>query len=47
MVAFIIGLIIGIVFGFLVCAVLSASGREEEMRERMPKEEKEDTTTCH
>jgi len=44
MVAFILGLCIGVVFGFIVCAVLSASRREEEIFERTLREETEDTT---
>ena len=43
MVAFILGFLIGVVFGFIVCAVLSASRQEEEMLERMSKEENENT----
>lgn len=44
MVPFILGLLIGVAFGFVVCAVLSASRQEEKMFDRMLKEEKEETT---
>lgn len=47
MVAFILGFIIGIVFGFIVCAVLSASRQEEQIFERTLKEDQEDTTDHH
>ena len=41
MVAFILGLLIGVVLGFLVCAVLSASGREEMYAQNERAEEEE------
>lgn len=44
MVPFILGLLIGVAFGFVVCAVLSASRQKEKMLDRMLKEEKEETT---
>lgn len=44
MVAFILGLLIGVVFGFIVCAVLSASRQEEDILDRMQREESEETT---
>ena len=48
MVLFLIGLFIGIVFGFIVCAVLSASRREEEIFERTLKEDEiRDTPANH
>lgn len=42
MVAFILGLLIGVAFGFVVCAVLSASRQEEEILDQIQKEEIEE-----
>ena len=45
MIGFILGMLIGIAFGFIVCAVLTASRREEEILAKTLRDDEEEDTT--
>ena len=47
LVTFVLGMIIGIAFGFIVCSVLTASRQEDEISKRTLKSEETDNTTNH